>query len=102
MRWRNEIDPARYLERAGWGSMSEEPLDAETLLRERIMLGLRLATGFDLEAAAADLGVVAWTDERSREADKMLKSQRLIREGAILRIPNKAWLFTDDTAARLF
>jgi oxygen-independent coproporphyrinogen-3 oxidase len=102
VRWRNEIDPARYLERAGCGSMSEEPLDAETLLRERIMLGLRLATGFDLEAAAADLGVVAWTDERSREADKMLKSQRLIREGAILRIPNKAWLFTDDTAARLF
>lgn len=108
-RLRNSPDPARYV---GWtrtlgdGNGSDEatrePLEPETLLRERIMLGLRLEDGFDLEAAAAELEVTAWTDDRRRAAAWLTSRDRLVVSGGHLRIPRTAWLFADDTAARLF
>ncbi|MBX3185583.1 MAG: radical SAM family heme chaperone HemW [Labilithrix sp.] len=113
LRWRNAIEPRRYVEgtRAiasdvlGEGdgvSVFTEALDASALLRERIMLGLRLATGLDLGAAGADLGVDPWTPERLRAIDRLAARERLVREGDVLRIPRAAWLFADDTASRLF
>lgn len=113
VRYRNAIDPRRYVEGAhamrddaiGEGdglSMTSEPLDAETLLRERIMLGLRLADGFDLAAAAQDLGVEGWTAERARTAEQLEKRERLTRREGRAVIARDAWLWTDDTAARLF
>ncbi|MFO0673897.1 MAG: radical SAM family heme chaperone HemW [Polyangiaceae bacterium] len=108
-RLRNSPDPARYV---AWtrtlhaadakDEATREPLDGETLLRERIMLGLRLEEGFDLEAAADELGVTPWTDERRRAAAWLASRDRLVVDGPRLRIPRAAWLFTDDTAARLF
>lgn len=113
VRYRNEIDPARYVTRAGsmragWPGIedglsgSAETLDGETLLRERIMLGLRLAAGFDLEASARELGVEPWPAERKRALDGLLARGRVRLEGNTLVVPPTAWLFTDDTAARLF
>jgi oxygen-independent coproporphyrinogen-3 oxidase len=108
-RVRNHPDPAKYV---AWTQRLDEreipladtiePLDGETLLRERIMLGLRLADGFDLERAANDLSVTAWTDDRRRAADWLTARDRLVVDGGHLRIPRPAWLFADDTAARLF
>jgi putative oxygen-independent coproporphyrinogen III oxidase len=103
-RWRNPIDPRRYLE---WtrGEMSDadiEELPADALLRERIMLGLRIAEGLDLGAAGKDLRIDAFTAARTREIDRLVDMKRLTREGEVLRVPRSAWLFTDDTAARLF
>ncbi len=60
LRYRNPPNPERYLARIAAGDLApheSEALDPETRLRERIMLGLRLAEGLDLEAAAAALGV---------------------------------------------
>ncbi len=114
VRYRNAVEPERYAEgarralaqadRAEIGGVdgTRETLDAETLLRERIMLGLRLRAGFDLGAAAADLGVTSWTTERGRAATKLVAAGRLEREGDHLRIPACAWPFTNDVAARLF
>ena len=107
VRTRNDVAPDRYLESTrSPGSMlragTREALDAETLLRERIMLGLRLSAGFDLGAAGEDLGVVGWTEERTKEAKKLIARGRLARGEGRLRIPPAAWLWTDDTAARLF
>ena len=100
MRWRNEVIPERYL---AVGSIStEEALDAETLLRERIMLGLRVEDGIDMDAIAADLGIPAWTPERTRALAWLLERGRIDKRGSKLRIPRAAWLWTDDTAARLF
>lgn len=103
-RWRNPIDPRRYV---AWtrGEMIDadvEPLAPEALLRERIMLGLRIAEGLDLGAAGRDLGIDPWTAERTREVERLAARGRLEREGDVLRIPRDAWLFTDDTASRLF
>jgi coproporphyrinogen III oxidase-like Fe-S oxidoreductase len=66
------------------------------------MLGLRLSTGFDLAAAADELRVVGWTEARAREAARLEARGRLVREGDCLRLPPAAWLWADDTAARLF
>jgi len=113
LRWRNTLEPKRYVEATrtikndtlgdGDGvSMFSEELDGTALLRERIMLGLRLATGVDLARASADLGLDPWTPERLRAIDRLAERGRITRDGDVLRIPRAAWLFTDDIASRLF
>jgi oxygen-independent coproporphyrinogen-3 oxidase len=112
IRYRNATDPRTYIDVAhraapffGEGdpvSIENEPLEATTLLRERIMLGLRLREGLDLGAAACELNVSPWTVERERAARQLVNRGRLEREGDRIRIPAAAWLWADDTAARLF
>jgi putative oxygen-independent coproporphyrinogen III oxidase len=112
-RWRNATRPERYVEAtrslplrpASVGddvTESSEPIDAETLLRERIMLGLRIHDGLDVAAAGRELGVEGWTFARERAAIWLEGRGRLVREGPRIRIPRAAWLWTDDTSARLF
>jgi putative oxygen-independent coproporphyrinogen III oxidase len=100
LRYRNEIDPARYVHEAP--HQEREELDASALLRERIMLGLRIEDGFDLAAAGDDLGIDAFTTERRRAIDTLVTRKRLTITGTHLCIPRPAWLFADDTAACLF
>jgi putative oxygen-independent coproporphyrinogen III oxidase len=114
VRYRNAALPERYAEGARrlptpssgreitGVEGTREALDAETLLRERIMLGLRLRAGFDLGAAAAELGAVSWTADRERGATRLVARGRLVREGDHLRVPPRAWLFANDVAAQLF
>jgi putative oxygen-independent coproporphyrinogen III oxidase len=102
VRWRNEVVPERYIRAEGAAAPADEPLDGETLMRERIMLGLRMEEGIDLDAIALDLGVPAWTAERRRAADWLEARGRIDKIGSCIRIPRSAWLWTDDTAARLF
>jgi oxygen-independent coproporphyrinogen-3 oxidase len=109
-RWRNLPSPEGYVEatRASLADRllslqeSVEPLDAETLLRERLMLGLRIAEGIDMARAASDLGVPVWTTDREKALKRLVERGRIAREGDVLRVPRAAWLWTDDTAARLF
>jgi oxygen-independent coproporphyrinogen-3 oxidase len=107
VRYRNPLDPRAYIASTRDAGASArgttlEPLDTATLLRERIMLGLRLADGLDLRAAGDDLSVEPFTDERAREIERLVSGGRLSREGDRLVIPREGWLWTDDTAARLF
>jgi oxygen-independent coproporphyrinogen-3 oxidase len=113
VRYRNAVRPERFLEatrQADRGaaadtdaiSESREALDASTLLRERIMLGLRVDEGVDIEASARALNTPGWTPGRSRAAAQLEERGRIVRDGPRVRIPRAAWLWTDDTAARLF
>ena len=116
VRWRNQIDPARYVEatrsiapgvpRVGDGvTVDAEPLDAQTLLRERIMLGLRLEEGLDLDDAARALRLSreqTWTGSRAQAIEKLARDGALAVEGSRLRIPSARRLSTDGVAARLF
>jgi putative oxygen-independent coproporphyrinogen III oxidase len=99
VRYRNEIVPERYTSGA---PSTEEPLDAQTLMRERIMLGLRMAEGLDVDAAASSLGTDGWTTGRERAAAWLAERGRIVRDRSIVRVPRAAWLWADDTAARLF
>jgi oxygen-independent coproporphyrinogen-3 oxidase len=112
IRYRNTTDPRRYVDAAphaapifGEGdplSIENEELEGRTLLCERIMLGLRLQGGLNLAVEAEDLGVPPWTKERERAAALLVARGRLERDSDRIRIPAAAWLWTDDTAARLF
>ena len=105
VRSRNVIDPARYMTAALAGQPVEaesEPLDPETRLRERIMLGLRLLEGVDLDAAGVDLGIDPWTPARRRAAERLAGRGRLVIEGGRLRVPAAARVWTDGAAAELF
>jgi oxygen-independent coproporphyrinogen-3 oxidase len=104
VRWRNDVSPERYLADPAPSTDGREALDAETLLRERIMLGLRTRDGVDLDEAADELRCASrgWTEERERAAAWLLERGRIVRGQARVRIPPDAWLWTDDTAARLF
>jgi putative oxygen-independent coproporphyrinogen III oxidase len=105
IRYRNMIDPARYVAAALAGVPVEaerEELDPETRLRERIMLGLRLLEGVDLDAAEAELGVSPWTPARRRAADRLVAKGRLEIEGSRLRVPRAARVWTDGVAVELF
>lgn len=80
---------------------SSESLDAATLLRERIMLGLRVDEGIDIEAASTALSTPGWTSQRSRAAKWLEEHGRIAIDGPCVRIPPGAWLWTNDTVARL-
>lgn len=119
VRWRNAAEPRAYVAAAralgaehpaaspvpGPGA-EREGLDAEALLRERLMLGLRTSEGFDVARARDELGVEPVTRERAAEAARLVSQGRLVREGAAdgerWRVPSPAWLWVDDVAARLF
>lgn len=103
-RYKNLRDPTKYARRAQAGEATEsetEDLDPETRLRERIMLGLRLSEGLDLEQAGRSLGLAALTDARRRAIARLVEHGRLEAEGARVRVPHRARLFTDAVAAAL-
>jgi putative oxygen-independent coproporphyrinogen III oxidase len=105
VRYRNLPDPERWAKAAlGGGDLveSEEPLDPATRLRERIMLGLRLADGFDLEGSARELGVPAWPADRRRAADRLAERGDLAIEAGRLRVLGAARVRADGIAASLF
>jgi putative oxygen-independent coproporphyrinogen III oxidase len=106
-RYRNEPNPARYIEATREAAMERVSVEHETLdpparLRERIMLGLRTSDGLDLGRAGEALGVEPWTAERTRVVTDLVRRGRLERHGDRLVIPPAAWLWSDDTAASLF
>ena len=112
LRYRNTPSPERYLEtRLGFGSLqsdyegglvqSLEPIDAHTALSERLLLGLRLAEGLDLDAVGQELGIDPWTRERAASVERLLRQGRLERHGGTLSIPFERWLLADGTIAAL-
>jgi putative oxygen-independent coproporphyrinogen III oxidase len=109
LRYRNAPAPERYLAASATASLWEiselvsdaERVSADTALRERLMLGLRLAEGVDLGRAERETGAVAWTPERERAAERLVRAGRLEREGERLRIPKSAWLFADAVVREL-
>jgi len=78
-----------------------ELISAETAFSERLLLGLRLAEGVDLDEAARETGAPAWTDERERAISRLVRSGRLAREGSRITIPRDAWLFADGVIREL-
>ena len=108
MRYRNEVNPTRYeacmlgLEACASLETSCEPLSDEAFVRERIMLGLRTRDGIDLDDLQRNSASTVRTTERLRAVDWLVARNRIVVEGSALRIPETAWLWADDTAARLF
>jgi oxygen-independent coproporphyrinogen-3 oxidase len=105
-RYRNQPNPRAYVARAAQGpfalTASEEHIDPPTRLRERIMLGLRMKEGLDLEAAAKELGTEPYPTGRRAALDRLEARGRVVRQGPHISVPREAWIWADDTAAALF
>jgi oxygen-independent coproporphyrinogen-3 oxidase len=111
IRYRNARAAERYLDAAKddraalWAPSSlvsdVEPIAPKTALAERLMLGLRLASGVDLETIARETGESAWTADRERAVDRLVRGGRLKREGDRLWIPREAWLVADGVIREL-
>lgn len=106
-RWRNHSQPRRYMDAASRADEApaieewEEPLDANLLVREALMLGLRTREGIDLDAVRRRAGV---DPEQGRERAIARAEERgdLMREEGWLRVPRERWLRLDGIVADLF
>jgi len=109
VRYRNCPSPERYqaslfaepFREATDACAVVEPIDAETALRERIMLGLRLSEGIDLQAAGDELGIDPLPRARQTALDRLLGSGRVELDRRRLRIPKAKWLFADGIISEL-
>ncbi len=109
VRYRNSPSPERYqaslfatpFQEAHDSCAVVEPIDAETALRERIMLGLRLSEGIDLEAAGNELGIDPLPRARQTALERLLKNGRVELDRRRLRIPKPQWLFADGIISQL-
>ena len=105
-RYRNQATPRSYLSHAASGfpalEASAETLDGATLLRERIMLGLRTKVGIDIEDVAARLGTEPYPADRRQALTRLEARGRVVQRGSRVTVPREAWIWVDDTAAALF
>lgn len=103
-RYRNDPKPERYMAAAASGHSTEvfeEALDADDLIREALMLGLRTAEGIDTEAIGrrAQRPVA---QGRAAAIARRLERGDLVQDGARLRVPKARWLRLDGIVADLF
>lgn len=111
VRYRNTPSPERYLtlerfptpdpEAPDPSIQQAERLEPETLLSERVLLGLRLRDGIDPDALSEELGVPFLTPERSRALQRLEAAGRLEWSEGRLRIPRDAWLLSDGVIREL-
>lgn len=112
LRYRNTPAAERYLSWAEFegdvdlGTPSEfvavtEPLNAETAFTERLMLGLRLAEGFDWRLSEARTGARMWTKSRERAFGKWSRRGAISERDGKLHIARSHWLLSDGIIADL-
>lgn len=102
-RYRNDPNPAKYLEHSGQASVEvfEEALDAQAIVREGLMLGLRTAEGVSLPALRERTGIELHEGRQQalsraqEQGNVVLTSERLV-------VPHQRWLHLDSIVADLF
>jgi len=104
-RYRNATDPRRYMALAATpAELSPDPeaVEPSARMNERIMLGLRLTEGVDLDDAARDLLVDPLPPERARAVEDLVRRGRLVRDRGRLVVPPDKRALVDGIAATLF
>jgi oxygen-independent coproporphyrinogen-3 oxidase len=103
-RYRTLHDVPAFLSAArGERAIAEEAeaLDAETIVREGLMLGLRTSDGLDLASLSARSGLDP-CEGREQAIARAVARGDLVRDGGVWKIPRTRWLLADDIVARLF
>ncbi|MGB5695750.1 MAG: radical SAM family heme chaperone HemW [Polyangiales bacterium] len=100
IRWRNEVNPQRYLIEPTLQAEVEELGPAE-IIRESLMLGLRTIDGMDLVATERRAGRDP-REGREQEIDRAIERGNLMRVGDSLRVPRDRWLKLDGIVRDLF
>ena len=104
-RWRNHRSPKRYFADVAAGRLPEEesePLDAQTLFKERIQQGLRQTDGLDVELSGASLGIPRQVlDGIWRRSAPLVREGWMVREGSALRLTRRGLDLHTDLVLRL-
>ncbi len=102
-RYKNDPNPGGYTERSGARNVEtfEEDLDAQAIVRERLMLGLRTREGVSLGELAARTGCDPLVG-RERAVTRAQALGNVVIEGDALRVPHERWLHLDAIVAALF
>ena len=102
-RTRNQPKPEKYLAVTDLTSLEaeSEELDAQAIIREALMLGLRTSEGVDLLELEQRAGVDPRTG-RERVFTRLLEQGRLTVDGKRLRVPHPHWLQLDGIVTDLF
>jgi oxygen-independent coproporphyrinogen-3 oxidase len=102
-RTRNQPKPEKYFAGTDLDSLEaeKETLDAQEVIREGLMLGLRTSEGVDLRDLEQRAGVDP-RNGRERELAKLFDQGRLTLEGDRLRVPHQSWLQLDGIVTDLF
>jgi oxygen-independent coproporphyrinogen-3 oxidase len=102
-RFWNETDPQRYVEMVLAGQSGEagyEQIDALRGAQDRLMMGLRVSDGVDLDEVAARYGVAV--DELCGNEIEELASMGLVaRQGRRLALTRRGRLLANDVLLRL-
>lgn len=111
IRTKNAVQPHKWSAGVARGVPAEESREEvtpEDRMRERIMLGLRLAEGVDLATAGRELGIDPLPPVRRATMERLLRDGRLESLGEPgarcerLRVPPGRWFLADGIAAELF
>jgi len=95
----NSSDPQAYLcDRPG--TAEREPLGPAELIRERLLTGLRLCDGVDLDALAAEIGSDPLAGKRD-ELDELIELEMIEATAGRLRPTAEGLMFADALAERL-
>ncbi len=102
-RYRNHPDAERYMERAATPEVEvfEESLDAQALIREALMLGLRMEKGVDLAALGARVGVDVRVGREGALKRRVARGDVRV-EGERVWVPRERWIVLDGIVADLF
>jgi oxygen-independent coproporphyrinogen-3 oxidase len=102
-RYRNDPKPQRYLEQSAHSEVEvfEEPLFAQEIVREQLMLGLRTRDGVDLARARERAGVDPLAG-RQAALERACARGDAVLAASVLRVPQARWLHLDSIIARLF
>jgi putative oxygen-independent coproporphyrinogen III oxidase len=102
-RYRNHPDAQRYMARASSPEVEvfEEALDAQALIREALMLGLRMEAGVDLHTLAERVGVDPMLGREAALRRRVARGDVQLAEGRLW-VPREKWIVLDGIVADLF
>jgi putative oxygen-independent coproporphyrinogen III oxidase len=102
-RYRNEANPERYMAGSATPSVEvfEETLNADDLIREALMLGLRTREGMNVSTVEARTNKPVLIG-REAAVERQLKRGNLIVDNDTWHVPHDKWLSLDSIVADLF
>jgi putative oxygen-independent coproporphyrinogen III oxidase len=102
-RARNQSQPERYMSANNLAELCdfEEQLDAQGIVREGLLLGLRTEAGVDVNALASRAGIDPRVT-RERALARAEERGNLICQRDNWRVPKERWLFLDSIVSDLF
>jgi oxygen-independent coproporphyrinogen-3 oxidase len=98
VRWKNVASTGDYIDRIGRGESLQTEIrrmSRDEQLGDRVITGLRLVDGIDLDEIAADFGIDLW-DKHRPDLERFVEAGVLEREAARMRLTRRGMLLAHE------